>query len=100
MNVEINDNSLIRVTGEQVTADLADEEVVILNLKDKVYYGLNPIGGHVWKLVQEPKTFREIRDTLLQEYDVEPEVCTRDLLALLSEMQERGLIEVGEKPAD
>jgi Coenzyme PQQ synthesis protein D (PqqD) len=78
---------------EQASAD-PGEEVAILSLKDGVYYGLDPVGARIWKLVQTPQTVREIRDTLLAEYDVESDRCERDLIALLEELTQRQLIEV------
>src|SRR5674476_544232 len=78
---------------EQASADLGDE-AAILNLKDGVYYGLDPVGARIWKLIQTPQTVREIRDTLLADYDVESDRCERDLIALLEELAQRQLIEV------
>ena len=36
----------------------------------------------------------EIRDAIVQEYDVGPEQCETDLIALLEELLSKGLIEV------
>jgi len=94
MSVKITDQSNVVATHEQVSGDLLDGEVVILNLKDGVYYGLNNIGGQIWQLIQEPKTASQIRDILLEEYDVTSEQCTEELLMLLNEMEAKGLIEV------
>jgi hypothetical protein len=70
------------------------EEVVILNMANENYYGLNPVGGRVWELMKEPRSIREIRDALLEEYEVDQERCERDLLSLLLDMAEHELIEV------
>ena len=89
----ISDRSTIVVTKEQVSCDLSGE-AAILNLKSGVYFGLNTVGARIWKLIQEPKTVKEIRDAILKEYDVEPDRCEADLLALLQELLEKKLIEV------
>ena len=60
-----------------------------------MYYGLDPIGASVWKLIQTPKTIAEIRDAILEEYDVTPEQCEADLQALLEDMKEQRLVTVG-----
>ncbi len=86
-------DSTIVATKEQVSADLAGESV-ILNLKSGVYYGLDPLGATVWGLIQKPKSLSEVRDAVLQEYEVEPERCERDLMALFQELAEEGLVEV------
>ncbi len=45
-------------------------------------------------MIQEPRTVHEVRDALLEEYEVEPERCECELLALLQELTVKGLIEV------
>ena len=78
---------------DQVSSDLGGE-VAILDLKAGVYYGLDAVGARIWSLIQEPRTVNEIRNILLEEYEVEPERCERDLLVLLQRLADEGLIEV------
>ncbi len=85
----------VEVVKEQVSCEL-DGETAILNLKNGVYYSLDPVGSRIWKLIQEPKKLEEIKDVVLQEYDVEPERCERDLRELLQNLAAEGLIEVRE----
>jgi hypothetical protein len=86
-------SSIVGASPEHVACNLGDE-AAILNLKNTVYYGLNPVGARVWNLVKQSRSVSEIRDTLLEEYDVAAERCERDLLDLLEKMREQGLIEV------
>ncbi len=86
-------NSKVVAVPEQISSELA-QEAVILNLKSGVYYGLSEVGASIWNLIQQPKTVNEIRDAIVTEYEVEPERCDRDLLALLQELEAEGLIEV------
>lgn len=89
----------IVATKEQVSSDLG-EDAVILNLKTGIYHGLDAVGARIWNLVQEPKTVSDILNTLLQEYDVEPERCEREVGVLLQKLADAGLIEVSnETPA-
>ncbi len=78
---------------DQASSDLGGE-VAILDLKAGVYYGLDAVGARIWSLIQEPRTVNEIRNILLEEYEVEPEQCERDLLALLRRLADEGLVEV------
>lgn len=91
--ISLSEKSVVSVVKDQVSCNLGDE-AAILNMKDGVYYGLDPVGAQIWKLLQTPRSILNIRDVLLQEYDVEPERCHRDLLALLQELLRAGLIEV------
>ena len=89
--MKILSTSLVTAVQDQVSTNL-DDEAVILNLKDGVYYGLNPMGARIWDLLQESRTVGEIRNIILEEYEVEPERCEQDLLQLLNELAAKGLI--------
>jgi hypothetical protein len=91
----ISMNSVIGVTKDLVSADLG-EEIAILHLENGVYYGLDAVGARIWDLIQEPKRVDELRDSILKEYDVEPERCKSDLLELLDELANQDLVEVKE----
>lgn len=88
----ISTSSVVVAAKDQVSSDLG-EEVAILNLKNGVYYGLDAVGARIWNLIQEPKAVNEILDVLLDEYEVEPEHCERDLLALLEKLVAENLVE-------
>ncbi len=89
----VSGDSTVVAAKDQVSSDLGGE-VAILDLKAGVYYGLDAVGARIWSLIQEPRTVNEIRNILLEEYEVEPERCERDLLVLLQRLATEGLIEV------
>jgi hypothetical protein len=93
MDAALSVHSIVVATSEQVSCPLG-EESAILNLKNSVYYGMNPVGTRIWTLLKEPRTVEQLRDTLLNEYQVDAALCERDLLDLLGKMKSEGLIEV------
>jgi len=93
MDASLSVHSIVIAASEQVSCPLGDESA-ILNLKNTVYYGLNPVGARVWSLLQRPKRISELRDALLEEYEVDADSCERDLLELLQKMRTEGLIEI------
>jgi len=88
----ISVNSIIVAAKDQVSTDLGDE-TAILSLKNGVYYSLNSVGARIWRLIQAPITVNEIRDTILEEYDVSFEQCESDILALLEKLFTENLVE-------
>jgi len=86
-------DSIVCATADQVSCDL-DGEAAILNLKNGTYFGLDPIGAFIWKRLVQPQPVSSIAEALLDHYDVEPERCHNDLLALLRQLDERGLLEI------
>lgn len=93
MNPSISMNSVVVATKRQVSCALA-EESAILDMQSSVYYGMNAVATRVWNLLQHPKSIREIRDAIVDEYDVTSEQCERDVLELLDQMKSEGLIEL------
>ena len=101
MDLTLTDNALLVASQEQVSADVSPDgsgSIVILGLKDGVYYELNETSARIWSLVQHPCSLRGIVDTLVAEFDVEVERCEADVLALIQEMVTRGLIEIKDGP--
>jgi hypothetical protein len=89
----LSDDSRVALSKDQIWCDLAGE-AAILNLKTSIYYGLDPVGASVWSLIQEPKTFAEIREALLGIYDVDSAQLESDLQSLLAQLSEEGLIDI------
>ena len=92
MSTVLLDSTIVR-SSDQVSTDLGGE-AVILGIQSQEYFGLEDVGVRIWGIIREPKTVRDILDTLLNDYDVEPKRCESDLLAVLQEMAEEGLIEI------
>ena len=93
MTQELNLNSTVSIAQDVVSCDLVDE-AAILNMKDGVYYGLNPVGARIWNLIQNPLKVKEILEALVDEYDVDKETCQTDLMELLKQLLEKELIEI------
>ncbi|MGH7558955.1 MAG: PqqD family protein [Gemmatimonadota bacterium] len=87
-----SDSVLIAAAG-QVSCELG-EEVVILDVEGGTYFGLQGVGARVWEPLDRPVAVSEIERVVLEEYDVEPERCRWDLVAFLSGLVTRGLVEV------
>jgi hypothetical protein len=89
--------SVVAAGSNQVSSDLADEKI-ILGVESGQYYGLRGAGVRIWELLAEPRRVSDIRDILVGEFDVEPARCERDLLQILGQLADRGLIDVRDAP--
>jgi hypothetical protein len=72
-------------------AELGDE-LVALDPKAGECFGFNSVATSVWRNLKQPKSFEQLRDALLEEYEVEPERCSDELEALLEDLTARGLV--------
>lgn len=86
-------SSIVVAVKEILGCNLRDE-AVILDLQSGVYYGLDPVGARIWELIQEPNLLSEVRDTILDEYEVEREQCENDLCAFIDELIVNGLVDI------
>lgn len=89
----ITKDAILVAAKQQISSKLSGE-TVILDLHGGTYFGLDEIGARIWSLLQQPTTLPEIRDTLLEEYDVPPERCEQEVKTLLEEMASHNLIDV------
>lgn len=74
------------------------QETILLDLQSGFYFGLDPVGTRMWQLLRQHGALRPAYETLLKEYNVEPERLETDLIALTTKMIDRGLASV--QPAD
>jgi hypothetical protein len=93
----IPDSASVVVSRELLATDFGGE-LVLLNLRDGVYYSLEDVGIRIWQLLQDPVTVAVIRDALVSEYDVDPARCERDIQTFLGELAGKGLVEIRERP--
>jgi len=72
-------------------------EMVLLNLKSGVYYGLNETGTQMWSLLVELKDPGRVVDALEREYAADRAQLEGDLRALLGALRAKGLIELDDE---
>jgi hypothetical protein len=83
--------TIVSAAADVLVSEFGDE-LVLLNLRNGVYYGLEGVGARVWALVQEPISVSELCDAIVGEHDVERPRCDADVEALLRDLAAQGLI--------
>lgn len=73
-------------------------EAAIVNLDNSKYFGLDEVGTDFWNALTASESIQQAYDTLLAEYDVEPEILTEELSRLLDELLKHGLLELTDPP--
>lgn len=74
-------------------------EAVLLNLQSGKYFGLDEVGTRMWSLIAEHGELAQISPILLKEYEVDEARLSADLLALVDELVEHGLLNIAEQPS-
>ena len=71
-------------------------EAVLLDLKTGVYFGLDSVGTRIWQLLGEKETLSDVAASICQEFDVTPDLCAQDLVALVDRLREQALLTVSQ----
>lgn len=78
-------------TTQLLEAELGDE-LVALDAQGGNCFGFNSVATNVWRQLASPKSFAEIEQALLADYDVDAEQCRAELRELLDDLVEQGLV--------
>lgn len=75
-----------------------DDELVIVDLRRAQYYGLNAVGARVWDKLAAGATLGEVVSGVVQDFDVDALTAERDVMAIVNEWIQLGLVQPRGKP--
>jgi hypothetical protein len=84
-------NAVYRRSANLMEADIGNE-LVALDPKGGSCFGFNEVATWVWRRLEKPASFDQLREELLADYDVTAEQCTEELAELLADMTAKGLV--------
>lgn len=77
---------------EGVITKMVGDEMVLLDYERGIYYGLNDVGARMLSLLAEGRSLPEVRERLLEEFEVSGPTLQSDLQTLIAELQAKGLV--------
>ena len=83
----------VKIPDDVLISNLQDESV-ILNLDSERYFGLDSVGTRILSVLTTSESIEAAYNTLVQEFDVDGQVLREDLIALVENLVEQGLVEV------
>lgn len=82
-----------RVTvPDDVLISHLQEESVILNLDSEKYFGLDDVGTRFLSVLTSSESIEAAYERLRNEYDVDPQILRNDLLSLVNNLIDQGLL--------
>jgi len=90
---EITQDSIVCWSKVPVATQV-NGEVVLMNLERDRCYGLGATGSEIWRRLREPIQVSELSMQLEEGYNSAPGEIESDVLRLLREFAEEGLIQV------
>jgi hypothetical protein len=96
------DEKLVR--SQSVVARVIAGETLIVPIRAKVgdlgsIYSFNGTGTLIWKMLESPKTVKQLAEGIAEEYEVMQDHAERDVADFVGEMKAVGLIEVARSMA-
>lgn len=91
MNISME--SRLSVSPEVLLQEI-EGEAVLLDLKSECYFGLDAVGTRIWRLIEQDGDLKTVHQTLLSEFDVEPDQLERDLAILIGQLADAGLVHI------
>lgn len=67
-------------------------EAVLLDMSSEQYFGLNAVGLRVWDLLTYPIALKAVHQQLCEEFDADPDRIQADLLQVVAQMVDAGLL--------
>ena len=95
MSISFSDR--VKIPDDVLISKL-QEESVILNLDSERYYGLDDIGTRILSVLTTSESIEAAYQTLVNEYDVDADVLRQDLIELIENLSEQGLITISVNP--
>lgn len=91
--MQISFSDRVQVPEGILISNLQDESV-ILNLDSERYFGLDNVGTRILTVLTNSDSIQSAYESLLAEYDVDHAVLRQDLLALIENLLQQGLVQV------
>ncbi len=84
---------MMQLRQENLTWQVAGDDVVVLDLRGSVYLKLNGTGRDLWEALVEPRTESELVSALVAKYGIDEERASSDVAAFLEDLRGRQLLE-------
>ena len=85
--------------SDGVVCRVLDGDAVVLDSLRGVYFELNEVGARAWSLLVHENNIDSVVRSLPTEFDVDSETMRSDLLNLIADLEEQGLLQPSPKPS-
>jgi hypothetical protein len=80
------------VRSASVLTSPIENSLAMMDIESGHYFSLDDIGNAIWERMAEPIQVGDLCARLVETFEVLPEICQHDVLALLNEMAKDKLI--------
>ncbi len=81
------------------TAEEVVDELILVRLQPDTHsfqdiFTLNAVGARIWALLDGERPVEQIRDVIVEDFEIGPEQAEADLIAFLKQLEQVGAVQV------
>ena len=84
--------------GDSIIFQTLEDEIILLNMTDQGYFGLDPVGTTMWNALMECGDLAKASQKVASHYDADHGTVQGDMRELVSELLSKGLLKPHAQP--
>ncbi|QHS58126.1 PqqD family peptide modification chaperone [Chitinophaga agri] len=84
--------TVIRRNERNFLVSRVGEEVVLMDIHNGEYIGLNAVGSVIWEKLEQPVAVHDVVHALMQEYAISMQLCEQETLLFLQKMMQHRML--------
>tara|TARA_Y100001968_G_scaffold276989_1_gene271574 strand:+ start:2269 stop:2523 length:255 start_codon:yes stop_codon:yes gene_type:complete len=78
---------------ENIILEKLDDQIVILNIDDGIFYELNTVGTAILEEIKKNRDYKDLLDSIVNNFGIQRSEAKKDLDDFLSNLEEMGILE-------
>jgi Tfp pilus assembly protein PilP len=83
---------LVLSRNNDIIANAIGTETVMMSIEAGRYFGTNNTGSYIWKILENPLTFKELCDILAADFKITKEQCIDEVTPFIEELSKENII--------
>ncbi|WP_037501116.1 PqqD family protein [Sphingomonas jaspsi] len=86
------EDATLLVRDDRVLFSEIGDDIVALDVGRGQCFGMEDVSATVWRLLAVPTSLDSLCEELMAAYDVDPDICRRDVAELIERLRAEGLV--------
>ena len=92
VQISLCKETIVRRNERNFLISRIGEEVVLMDIHNGQYIGLNAIGSAIWEKLEQPVPIHQVVHALTEEYSVSMQLCEHETLLFLQKMMQHQML--------
>lgn len=89
---QLQDDTII-CRNEALLSNNLGDDVVMMDIEEGAYYGLEGVAARIWQLTENPVSVGSVCEVLIGEYDVSKEQCRQEVDKFLNDLLNQKIVQ-------